>query len=182
MYFMHLCQGTGDKLASKEQSSWICFTAVKLSTLWMSCRRGNNKRNSWSNYQPDKNALNFKKGSDKRHLQLSQTRGVRDCGSQQRSSSAASAVRTWPHVWLKQEISKLCLCCRHHPWGTPLLLGLFWEEEKGKEPGKKNKDSKSTDIIYPSQEIPMPLQQNAVHIGFISTTKRIVRCFSRNNS
>lgn len=75
---MHPWKRAGDKPASKEQSPWICFTAVKLSTLWMSCSRGNNKRNSWSNYQPDKNALNFKKGSDKRHLQLSQTPGCQE--------------------------------------------------------------------------------------------------------
>lgn len=75
---MHLWKCAGDKSASKEQSPWICFTAVKLSTLWMSCSRGDNKRNSWSNYQPDKNALNFKKGSDKRHLQLSQTPGCQE--------------------------------------------------------------------------------------------------------
>lgn len=91
MYFM---QRAGDKPASKEQSPWICFTAVKLSTLWMSCSRGNNKRNSWSNYQVDKNALNFKKGSDKRHLQLSQAPGVRDWGSQQCSRPGCQAMAT----------------------------------------------------------------------------------------
>lgn len=138
MYFMHLWQCTGDKPASKEQSPWICFTAVKLSTLWTSCSRGNNKRNSWSNYQADKNALNFKKGSDKRHLQLSQTAGCQGLWIPAAFQAVLPVLSGHGHTCdLNRKSQNSCLCCRHDPWGTPWLLRLFWEEEKGKEPGKK---------------------------------------------
>lgn len=139
MYLMHLWQCAGDKPASKEQSPWICFTAGKLSTLWMSCSGGNNKRNSWSNYQPDRNALNFQKGSDKRHLQLSQTPGCQGLWSPAAFQAVLPALSGHGHTCDLNRKSLNCLCCRHNPWGTPPLLGLFWEEEKEKKTGRKKK-------------------------------------------
>lgn len=181
MYFMHLCQGTGDKLASKEQSSWICFTAVKLSTLWTSCRRGNNKRNSWSNYQPDKNALNFKKGSDKRHLQLSQAPGCQGLWIPAVFQLCCQHCQDMATRVIETGSLKTLSLLQTQSLGNTATAGAFLGRGERKR-NRKKKNLQSTDIIYPSQEIPMPLQQNAVHIGFISTTKRIVRCFLRNNS
>lgn len=158
MYFMQLWQCTGDKPASKEQSPWICFTAVKLSTLWMSSSRGNNKRNSWSNYQVDKTALNVKKGSDKRHLQLSQALGVRDCGSQ-------AVLPGRGHMGDLNRKSPNSVSAADAILGdTPRLLGLFWEEEKGKAAGKikKKKGGKKSpqkhrhNLLFPSNSQATP--------------------------
>lgn len=150
----------------------------------MSCSRGNNKRNSWSNYQPDKNALNFKKGSDKRHLQLSQTPGCQELWIPAVFQAVLPSLSGHGHTCDLNRKSQNSVSAadrilgeHHYSWGSS---GKRREEKNQRK--KKKKRPKSMDTIYPSQVIPMPLQQNAVNIDFISTNKRIVRCFLRNNS
>lgn len=179
MYFMHLWKRAEEKNhANKKQSPQICFTAVKLSTLWMIYSRGNNKRNSWSNYQPDKNALNFKKGF---RLEAPATNpaswvsGIGDTSSSPDCRTAAVSAGTQPHSPFKQEVSKFCLRYRQDLKGTLLLLGICWEEVKGKEPQKQQKkkgrhQKHALHLLFMINSH-ATLQQNAVNIDFINANK-----------
>lgn len=133
------------KNANQKHSPRICFTAVELSTVWMISSRSNNKRNSWSNYQPDKNAPNFKKGFRQEAPATnpdSWVSGIVDTSSFPDCRTTAISVRTQTHTWFKQEVSKFCLHYRHDPGGHCYCWGFSgkrWKEKNHKK--KKKKDT-----------------------------------------
>lgn len=175
MYFMHLWKRAEEKNhANKKQSPRICFTAVKLSTLWMIYSRGNNKRNSWSNYQPDKNALNFKKGF---RLEAPATNpaswvsGIGDTSSSPDCRTAAVSAGTQPHSPFKQEVSKILSLLQTGSEGDTATAGALpgrGERKRTSKTTKKKEDTKSMHFIYSSWSILMPLFSKMLSILILS--------------
>lgn len=136
-----------------------------------------NKRNSWSNYQPDKNALNFKKAFRQEAPATdsdSWVSGIVD-------SSRFPDCQTVTHL-ISTGSLKILSPLQTWSWGTLRLLELFWEEARGKETHTHTHTPKALTTLILWSNSHVTLQQNAVNINSIDTNKRIVSCFIRNNS
>lgn len=131
----------------------------------------------------------LKRPSDKRHLQLTQPAGHQELQIPAAFQTAGSlpSLPGHGHALGCTEVSALCLCHRQDPRGTLLLLGLFWEGEKGKANPKTNAQTNRKRRWKHAHRSPFmnnshgTLQPNAANTHFTHTNKRVASCCVRND-